>query len=397
MNGSRFIMVLTWLSWLLVSQALVASGEPFRPADDGLVLERLSLNPTDPVARGIRALRNNLAKNPRHLDSAVHLAIRYIELSRSEGDPRFLGHAQAILSPWWQQSNPPPAALLLRATIKQNAHEFDSALVDLDEVLSIQPTNAQAWLTKASILTVQAKYDDARRACQPLARFAARHVFLACFSDITGVTGQAAKSQIVLRELLAHPGVSAPERVWISTMLAEIAARTGDAQKADRWFSEILKTGVKNQYLLGAYADFLLDRGRHRNVVNLLQHETRADGLLLRLTIAEQALRLPSFQDHVATLTARFAASRDRGTNVHVREEARFTLMLLHNPQQALLLARMNWKVQREPADARILLESALAAGNHAAAKPVLEWLSTNHVEDWHLLRLAKLVRQESR
>ena len=149
-------MVLTWLSWLLVSQALVASGEPFRPADDRLVLERLTFNPTDPVAREIRALRSSLAKNPRHLESAVHLATRYIELSRSEGDPRFLGQAQAILDPWWQESTPPPAALLLRATIKQNGHEFDSALVDLDEVLSMQPSNAQAWLTKASILTVQA-------------------------------------------------------------------------------------------------------------------------------------------------------------------------------------------------------------------------------------------------
>ena len=397
MNGSRLITVLTWLSWLLVSQTLVASGEPFRPADDRLVLERLSFNPTNSVAREIRALRSNLAKNPRHLESAIHLATRYIELSRSEGDPRFLGQAQAILAPWWQESTPPPAALLLRATIKQNAHEFDSALVDLDEVLSIQTSNAQAWLTKASILQVQARYDDARRACQPLARFTVRHVFLACLSDIAGVTGQAAKSQIVLRQLLAHPAVSDPERMWISTMSAEIAARTGDAQTADRSFSEILKTGVKNQYLLGAYADFLLDRGRHRDVVALLQHETRADGLLLRLAIAEQALRLPSFQDHVATLTARFAASRDRGTNVHVREEARFTLVLLGNPQQALPLAQMNWKVQREPADARILLESALAAGKYAAAKPVLDWLSTNHVEDSHLQRLANLVQQESR
>jgi len=325
------------------------------------------------------------------------LATRYIELSRSEGDPRFLGQAQAILIPWWQESTPPPAVLVLRATIKQNAHEFDSALVDLDEVLRIQTSNAQAWLTKASILQVQARYDEARRACQPLARLTARHVFLACLSDIAGVTGQAAKSQIVLRELLAHPGVSDPERMWISTMSAEIAARTGDAQTADRSFSEILKIGVKNQYLLGAYADFLLDRGRHRDVVALLQHETRADGLLLRLAIAEQALNLATFRDHVATLTSRFAASRDRGANVHVREEARFTLVLLGNPQQALPLAQMNWKVQREPADARILLESALAAGKHAAAKPVLDWLSTNHVEDSHLQRLANLVQQESR
>ena len=106
------------------------------------------------------------------------------------------------------------------------------------------------------------QYGDARRACQPLARLTARHVFLACLSDIGSLTGQATKSQNILRELLDHPGVSDSERLWISTMLAEIAARTGDTQMADRAFSEILKTGMKNQYLLGTYADFLLDRGR---------------------------------------------------------------------------------------------------------------------------------------
>lgn len=397
MNGSRFIMVLTWMGWLMLSQAHVASGEPFRPSDDRQVLERVRFNATNPVTREIRALRSNLAKNPRHLESAVRLSTRYIELSRSEGDPRFLGQAQAVLAPWWQEPTPPPVALLLRATIKQNVHEFDSALADLDGVLGGQSTNAQAWLTKASILQVQARYDDGRRACQPLARLTARHVFLACLSDIGGVTGQAAKSQNILRELLDHPGLSESERIWISVMLGEIAARTGDAQVADWSFSEILKTGVKNQHLLGTYADFLLDRRRYQDVITLLQHETRADGLLLRLAIAEQALGLSSFRDHVSTLTARFAASRERGTNVHAREEARFTLVLLGNPQQALRLAQMNWKVQREPADARILLETALAAGNRTAAQPALDWLSMNHVEDLHLQKLVTLIQKDTR
>ena len=397
MIGSRFLIVLMLGGWLMLSQALVVSGEPFRPSDDRQVLERLSFNATNPVAGEIMALRRNLAKNPRNLESAVRLSTRYIELSRSEGDPRFLGQAQAVLAPWWHESTPPPAALLLRATIKQNAHEFDSALSDLDGVLDLQPTNAQAWLTKASILQVQARYSDARRACQPLARLTARHVFLACLCDIGGLTGQAAKSQNILRELLNHPGISDSERIWISVMLGEIAARTGNAQTADQLFAEVLKTGVKHQYLLGAYADFLLDQGRHQEVLHLLQHETRADGLLLRLAIAEQTLGLSSLRDHVSTLTARFAASRDRGTNVHVREEARFTLALLDKSQQALLLAQDNWKVQREPADARILLESALAAGNRRAAQPVLDWLSVNHVEDLHLQQLATLIQKDSR
>jgi Tfp pilus assembly protein PilF len=284
--------------------------------------------------------------------------------------------------------------LLLRATIRQNAHEFNEALADLDQVLAAQPTNAQAWLTKAAILQVQARYDDARRACQRLARLTASRVLLGSLGDIAGVTGQSTKGRELLRAVLSDPGLSGRERIWIATILAETAARTGAIREAEESFTEAFKVGLKDQYVLGSYADFLLDQRRYQDVISLLQFETRADGLLLRLALAEQALKLPTFQNHTAELAARFAAARERGTTVHVREEARFTLTLQHDAQRALPLAQANWNVQREPADARILLESALAAKNPPAAQPVLDWMKINRVEDFHLQQLAKQIQE---
>ena len=76
---------------------------------------------------------------------------------------------------------------------------------------------------------------------------------------------------------------------------------------------------------------------------------------------------------------------------MHVREEARFTLALLQDPHRALTLAQANWAVQKEPWDARLLLESALAVGDRGAAKSVIAWLHANHVED---MRLQHLVAQ---
>ncbi|MBY0248262.1 MAG: hypothetical protein K2Q17_11405 [Nitrospiraceae bacterium] len=391
---SRLFAVKTVLGWFLLSQAVDAYAEPYRPTDDAQVLERLSFKASDPVARNLDRLRAHLRQNPGNLASAVDLATHYIEQGRSEGDPRFLGQAQAVLSPWWNTPTPPPAILLLRATIRQNAHEFNEALTDLDQVLVAQPTNAQAWLTKASILQVQARYDDARRACQRLARLAAAHVQAGCLGDIAGVTGQSAKSRELLRAMCFEPGLSGRERIWIATILAETAARTGAVREAEQSFAEAFKVSIKDQYLLGAYADFLLDQGRHHDVIALLRSETKADGLLLRLAIAEQALQLPLSQRHTAELTARFAAARERGTAVHIREEARFTLALLRDAERALPLAQANWNIQREPADARILLESALAAKNPASAQPVIDWLKTNRVEDFRLRQLAKQIQK---
>ena len=386
---TRLLTVVSMIGWFVLSDVGTAYPEPYRPTDDAQVLQRLSFKASDPVARELDRLRTDLRQNPRNLASAVKLATRYIEQGRSEGDPRFLGQAQAILSPWWSESTPPPSALLLRATIRQNAHEFDQALADLDQVLAVQPTNAQAWLTKASILQVQARYDDARRACQRLARLAASHVLLGCLGDIAGVTGQSTKSRELLQQILSDSTLRGRERIWIATILAETAARTGTIREAEVSFSEAFKVGIKDQYLLGAYSDLLLDQRRYQDVISLLQSETRADGLLLRLALAEQALQLPAFQNHTAELATRFAAARERGTSVHVREEARFTLALLHDAKLALPLAQTNRAVQREPADARILLESALAARNRAAAQPVLDWMNANRVEDFQLRQLA--------
>lgn len=78
-----------------------------------------------------------------------------------------------------------------------------------------------------------------------------------------------------------------------------------------------------------------------------------------------------------------------RGDSSHQGDEARFMLHLLNNPGQALELAQMNWTVQREPRDARILLEAALASGKvKVEAKPTLEFLAQSRLQDARLQAL---------
>jgi hypothetical protein len=112
--------------------------------------------------------------------------------------------------------------------------------------------------------------------------------------------------------------------------------------------------------------------------------------LLLRLALAEQRLGAVALEEHVDLLRACFEAARRRGDSVHLREEARFTLDLLDRPGEALELARRNWTMHREPADARILLEAALAAGEAAAAQPVLDWLERTGLEHAQVRDLAR-------
>jgi len=63
-------------------------------------------------------------------------------------------------------------------------------------------------------------------------------------------------------------------------------------------------------------------------------------------------------------------------------------LHLLIAPAAALKLAQENWQIQKEPADVRILLEAALAAGDVAAVDSVTEWLSSSRLEDAKLQKI---------
>ena len=110
---------------------------PFLPANDDLVLERLPIS-TELPARQLRALREQFVQEPHNLKLAADLAQRYIEAGRAESDPRYYGYAQAVLSPWWDLSQPPVPVLLLRATLRQNRHEFAAALDDLARVLEVR-------------------------------------------------------------------------------------------------------------------------------------------------------------------------------------------------------------------------------------------------------------------
>jgi predicted Zn-dependent protease len=384
-----------WWKWgaalaAAVSMMGAAVATPYLPADDRVVLERLP-EKLDPALGELKRMRLALKADPSNLDIALRVARRSIEAARETGDPRFLGQAQAALAPWWAEADPPAAALLLRATVRQSQHDFAGALADLDRLLAARPGDGQALLTRATILTVQGRYADAQRDCARLMRLASGLVTTACLASASSLHGDAAGAYRGLTQALLSAGDAADAREWALTLAAEIAWRRGDATAAEVHFREALALDSRDGYLLGAYADFLLDRNRAREVLTLLAGGTRNDALLLRLALAEKVLpeRHSEFAVHRQQLADRFAAARQRGDTLHLREEARFRLDIEDDPSAAVALALANWNVQREPADLRILAATARASGNGEAGRIVTAWLASTRIEDAAVLALA--------
>jgi len=395
MRAWRKVLLLALLAALAaMASAPLARATPFVPTDDGDVLERLPVSPLDPSARRLQALRGELAQQPNDVDLAVRLARLYIAQGRALADPRYYGYAQGALAPWWSAAEPPPPVLVLRATIRQHDHDFPSALQDLSRALRADPSDPQAWLTQATVLQVQGDYDGAAQSCMQVLQLANPLVAITCLSGVDSLRGAAQQSYDRLRRAFAQQAADPPARLWALTTLAEITARSGQAEVAAGHFEEALALGQRDDYLMAAYADFLLDQRRPAAVRDLLGDATRADALLLRLALAEQALASPELDAHLRMLGDRFAAGRLRGDTVHRREEARAALWLRGDARTALQLARDNWGVQREPADARILLESALAAGDRSAAAPVLDFVARTGLQDVALAALAARLRE---
>lgn len=361
------------------------------PKDPNEVLERLPFAASDERSREVRSLRRTLAVTPGDLGSALRLAQLNVTLARERSDPRYLGHAEAALKPWWSLQTPPVDVLVLRATILQSLHAFEAALVDLDQAVRMAPNHAQAWLTRAVVLTVRGRYREARESCARLVEVTSNLVVVVCETGVDSLTGNAARSHQRLSRALADArGLSPAEEAWAHSSLGEYALRAGRLDEAEQHFRRTLQLDPNDGYARAAAADLFLDRNQPAEALALVRGREINDTLLLRMALAEQRSGAKEAQSHVDALEARFNASRIRGDVVHRREEARFWLELKGDAARALELARANWDVQKEPADARILVEAARAAKEPSMAEPVLVWLSQTKLEDPFIKKAVK-------
>ncbi|GGY01235.1 hypothetical protein GJV26_21215 [Massilia dura] len=366
----------------LLAATFGATAAPYTPATGNVVLERLPSR-SDPAQRELAAARAKLAADPRNPELAAAVARRYVTLGREDADPRYLGYAQAALAPWWSAATPPAPVQLLRATILQSTHQFPAALRDLDQLVQANPADAQAWLTRATVQQVTGDFAGARQSCTRLFGIAPDLVLRTCLAGVGSLTGTARASYLTLNQAYAaHRSTGSGIADWVLTLLGEMAARLGDAPAAERHFRQALALAPLDAYLLGAYADFLLDQNRAAEAVPLLRGHEKADALLLRLGLALAATGGRDTATVTAMLRDRFAAAQLRGDTVHQREQARFELALERQPARALALAKQNWAVQKEPADLRILLDSALAAKDKAALATVRAWVRQTGIED---------------
>jgi tetratricopeptide (TPR) repeat protein len=213
--------------------------------------------------------------------------------ARASGDLRFLGYAEAVLTPWVTQAMPAPDALVLWATVQQSRHEFAAALQTLDRSLAVRPDDPQAWLTRATVLRVLGRYPQAADACTRFGQLTDSGIGLICVASIQGVTGQLEHAYRSLTGLSTQ-GLLDAERAWREAELGEMAVRLGRDADAERWFQQEVAHSPKDFMLRRPTPTFCCASIAMPTRLALLKRQESIEPLLPRIAIAQKRLRIRS-------------------------------------------------------------------------------------------------------
>ena len=357
-----------------------ALAAPWRPTDDSVVLAAVP-------ARGINLTLESAERDYRaHPDDVAileRLVREQLAAGRRLSDPRYFGQAEAVLARALSLSQRSLTLDISWADILQHRHDYEASRRVLDRVLSTAPREPQARLMRAQMNLAQGRFAEARRDCTALLTVGA--VGRVCLAQAMTMTGDLERGYaLALRE--ATGGGNPATRSWILTALADMAARRGDPD-SQQWLEKALLADPDDQYARLALADALIDRGALGAAARVAGAGPQSDAALLRLAIVATA---SGGGDAAAReLEARHREATARGEVIHLRDLARFRLEVLHDVHGALEAARRNFASQKEPWDARLLLESARAAGDLGAVAEYRAWQRTTGYQDRRLASLA--------
>jgi tetratricopeptide (TPR) repeat protein len=324
-------------------------------------------------AANLRAAAN--ARIPEH--EAARLAQEYLQQGKRWGDAQSINLGTVLLEPIQARSNLGAEGLLTLAGLRSYQHDFAGALTLLDRAILHVEFRNEALLQKVSILITLGRYNGARTvftANPPLLGTSRGTTLLAL---IASLTGRLESSYALLQRNLETGGsLSTGEASWTYGILAEMAERLGNIAAAETHYRTGLQAGP-DIYLSNAWLDFLLGQKRFAEVGTFITSSPLREKLLLRKVIAA-----PTAED-LKALRSQLSQPSE-----HQRERSLFLLKVEAEPARALECALENWSIQKEPVDARLVLESAAALGDPGCAQRVIDWIDSNNFEDARLAHL---------
>ncbi|MGB5579561.1 MAG: hypothetical protein WBM68_03265 [Woeseia sp.] len=354
----------------------VAGGTRWQPASNDDIVFTFAASASDETS--LYALRRELSDNPSDAPRAALYAMTALKSYALSGDPRLLGYAAGALQNWQDVAAPPLDIWLLRGRLTQTEHRFADAAKDMDRLIAVHPGNAEALLLAADAWRRSGNVSAARGRCLALSLSGHDPLARLCAADVQLALGETAKAQTTAAQVISDFANQLDDEAlaFAHAIHAEAATANGATDIAlDSWAGALAATPQPPLALRLGRVDTLLEAKQYDAALRALDGMPEADAVLLRRAIAGTALQHPQLAAWRTALLQRFTdPAYTAEDSLHWRERALFELDVMQEPTSALRFAERNWAVQKGYEDAELLLRAAAAAGNDAAAQPVIAW-----------------------
>lgn len=379
----------------LASQPAMAQ-ERFRPADTAVVLA--SSVHAQGGRSSLRSLEQAWRAQPQNQEAALAYARAAFRLGLAEGDLRWFGSAKAALAPWWDASELSAEGFYLRGLVKQGFHDFAVGLQDINRAIALEPQHAEFWSWRFALHLLLADMAAARQDQEEIARRLGDEEAVVYRAILLYRSGTAAQGAALLRQALAAPHFQdAGSQEWLGFHWGEALRVAGEPVQAAAVWEKLLRSQPQSHLVRLALAELLNQQGQYRQALAVAsagaERDNPTDALLMQALLASRALQAPATQQLERQMAARLQSQALRQENLIERPKLIYLIAYGKDLQAGLALSIANWKLQKEPSDALLFVQAALALNQPQAARPVLEWAQATGYTDPQLAQLLRQLR----
>jgi tetratricopeptide (TPR) repeat protein len=400
-------MVIFHLQGMVLATGLMAwvspaaAQERFKPAASDVVAAS-SVHGQTGRNGSLRALDQAWRAQPKNLDASLAYARAVFTLGLTEGDLRWFGSAKAALTPWWQATDLPAEGYFLRGLVKQGFHEFDAGLQDIQQAIAKEPRRAEFWSWRFALHLLLADMTAARQDTEEMARLfdmQEAHVYRAV---LLYRTGQAQPAVDLLNTAIRAAYFQDPSsQDWLGFHLGEAHRVAGQSDKAIAVWDKQLKVNPKSHLLRLSLVELLNQQGKYRQAKTIalgnagkLGTSTITDALLMQALLASRGLKDPDEPQLAKQMADRLQSQALRKESLIERPKLIYLIAYGQDPAAGLALSIDNWQLQKEPPDAVLFIQAALAVNQPRAAEPVVQWSEQTGYTDPSLTRLVEQLKQ---
>jgi len=365
--------------------------ERFKPQDQQVVLAA-SVHAQGGRNGQLRALDQAWRAQPTNLDASLAYARAVFTLGLTEGDLRWFGSAKAALTPWWQSADLPADGFFLRGLVKQGFHEFDAGLADINQAIAKDAQRSEFWSWRFALHLLLADMAAAQQDILEISRLFGPeegNVYRGILLYRTGKPQPA--TELLSAALKAKTFQDTSSQDWIGFHLGEALRVGGQSAQALAIWQKQLKANPQSHLLRLSLAEMLNSQGNYRQAKQIATTESASDALLMQALLASRGLKESDEKRLASLIDARLKSQEMRQESLIERPKLFYLIAYGKDPAAGLALSIQNWQLQKEPPDALLFIQAALAVNQPRAAEPVLIWSEKTGYTD---PELAALIRQ---